>query len=256
MRRSIADTEFLKDEEENIIGVNLGFDWCAEHECGIKSLQQNFGLKMEKKLGFNARRNIKMPEGLEYCEKDTAALIYQSFYFTSTDKEWQLENVINDVLKLYGDQEVAAAWDESSFGVNVTLEHKDVLNGLYHAFRKKNGIIMLSGRSSPFANNGLLLVDYTKIPAKEKKRFWQADKDFRDEQKLFRKLEKESGVYELLKAKGKEFFALSIKRLDENGEPRWWLNPREQDIYKLGWYTTEELKLWAYNRGPVIKKET
>jgi hypothetical protein len=32
----------------------------------------------------------------------------------------------------------------------------------------------------------------------------------------------------------------------------YWLNPREQDIHNYGWFTVEELKQWAENKGPVM----
>lgn len=32
MERGLNDSGFVMDYEKNIIGVNLGFDFCAEHE--------------------------------------------------------------------------------------------------------------------------------------------------------------------------------------------------------------------------------
>lgn len=33
-----------------------------------------------------------------------------------------------------------------------------------------------------------------------------------------------------------------------------WLNPWEQRIHHSGWFTVEELELWAENKGPVMKE--
>jgi hypothetical protein len=93
------------------------------------------------------------------------------------------------------------------------------------------------------------------IPESARDDFRKKEKAYRDEQAMFRKMEEESGVYELLKKSGKRFFALQIKHLDDKGQPRWWLNPYQQDIHNFGWYSTEDLKLWAADQGPVVMKK-
>jgi hypothetical protein len=251
MRRAYHDTDFIKDDNKIIFGINLGYDFCAEHEWGIKELRQDFGLKLEGKLGFEARKNMIVPEGLLYFEKGSAVMIYHPFIREAGN----LEHLLKGELQLDDNKEVAGAWNEGSFGVNAILKHKKIIKGMYDAFQSKNGVIMLSGRNNPFANSGLMLLDYTKIPEKTKTDFREDDRKCREEQKMFRKLEKESGVFELLEKSGKEFMALSIEQLDENGKPFWWLNPWEQQKYNYGWYHTKELKQWAQDEGPIVKKK-
>ncbi len=241
----------MMDEKNNVIGINLGFDFCAEHEWGIKDLQEDFGIKIGgRKLGFEARRNTKVPEGLTYSKKDNA-LIYTPF--PSTDA--RLEHIIKHTM-IFDEkrEEIGSAWSDESFGVKAIGEHAWIIKELYDAFQNKNGVIMLSGRSNPFANSGLILLDYETIPNDYKKRFRDDERKYLQEQKTFRKLEQESGVYELLEKNNKRFFFLKIKQFDDEGKPQWWLNPFDQDKYKAGWYTTEDLKKWAEDKGPVIDR--
>lgn len=34
----------------------------------------------------------------------------------------------------------------------------------------------------------------------------------------------------------------------------YWLNPTEQQANESGWYSVEDLMLWAENKGPIIKR--
>ncbi|MBU2637587.1 MAG: hypothetical protein KJ955_01300 [Nanoarchaeota archaeon] len=61
MQRTTNDTAFIKDNANRVIGVNLGWDFTTEHECGICPLIEAFGLPLEEELGFEARRNTKVP---------------------------------------------------------------------------------------------------------------------------------------------------------------------------------------------------
>jgi hypothetical protein len=255
MRRAYTGTDFIK-EDKRLLGVNLGFDFCAEHECGIKSLHEDFGMQLEEKLGFEARKNTQVPEGFMQYEKNTSALLYSPNLHRLGNAE-EINRLLKGELSFrdYHKQEIVGAWNERSFGLHVISKHKDIIKMLYDAFQAKNGVIMLSGRSNPFANSGLMLLDYTKIPETTKINFREDDRKYREEQKMFRKLEKESGVFELLEKSGKKFIYLQIEQLDEKGKPRWWLNPWEQQKYNYGWYHTEDLNQWAKDKGPVVEKK-
>ena len=224
MERSTLETDFVTIDDK-VIGVNLGFDFVAEHEFGIKHLQQDFGFQVENELGFEARKNTIVPEGFIYCEnlkEDSAVLLYNS----------SLEHSLDGELSFLLNRSLVAAWDESSFGVRVKSEHKFILKNLYDAFIDRNGVITLSGSNNPFSNSGLTLLDYRLIPGNVKEEVRENDRVFREEQALFRRLEEESGVYGLLKKSGKNFYALGVRKLSEEGEPLWWLNPVGQEIYK------------------------
>jgi len=44
MRKGSLDLAIYKDENGNLQGVSLGFDFCAEHEWGIKTLRNKLGM--------------------------------------------------------------------------------------------------------------------------------------------------------------------------------------------------------------------
>jgi hypothetical protein len=39
------------------------------------------------------------------------------------------------------------------------------------------------------------------------------------------------------------------------GEIRFWLNPVDQDIYKTGWFSIDDLIAWTHNHGPVLSDD-
>jgi hypothetical protein len=255
MRRSFNDTDFIKDDNKRIIGVNLGFDFCAEHEVGIKGLYRSFGMKLKDELGFESKRNTLVPQRLFYfLEKGSAVLVFNPYAESPKNLEWVMKHDL--YLRNHdGVDKVAGAWDEESFGLHVPSAQNGVPKMLYDAFQAKNGVITLSRSNNPFAGSGLMLLDYTKIPEEAKIKAREDDKSYREEQRKFRQMEKESGVYELLENSGKRFFYLGVQKLDKDGQPLWWLNPYDQQTYSWGWYHTEDLKKWANNEGPVVEKK-
>ena len=44
-----------------------------------------------------------------------------------------------------------------------------------------------------------------------------------------------------------------LPAIDDTGNLRFFLNPREQNRYNHGWFSLEELKAWAGDTGPIIK---
>ena len=57
------------------------------------------------------------------------------------------------------------------------------------------------------------------------------------------------------------FEEVKMNLLDQGKEWRWqwmeggikfWLNPTEQDLYRPGWYTIDELIAWTHDTGPVM----
>lgn len=259
LERACSGADFIEAESplilssKQIMGINLGFDFCTEHECGIANIRRAFRID-GKELGFEGKRNTSVPENLvirHYAE--SSVMVFENFW-NGIDK--QIESILkHDLYFLNKESELASAWDEKSFGVHVRKQYAETLDSLFDSFKTKNGIIMLSGNSSPFANSGLILADYRRIPVDVKQDFWRKDKSYREEQAMFRKLEEESGVYAVLKKAGKAFFSLHIKRLDDKGSPKWLLNPQKQHSYNFGWFTTEDLLQWAQDKGPVLKKK-
>ena len=69
MRRAVNDYYFIIDEDE-FIGVSLGYDFTSEHEWGIKDMKRIFGTpeSSKKNLGIKSRTITKCPKELVYKE--------------------------------------------------------------------------------------------------------------------------------------------------------------------------------------------
>src|SRR5512147_2231591 len=50
---------------------------------------------------------------------------------------------------------------------------------------------------------------------------------------------------------GKEWHSLERWQWME-GEIRFWLNPNEQDIYRTGWFSIDDLIAWTQDHGPIM----
>ncbi|MCS6842419.1 MAG: hypothetical protein NZ699_01330 [Roseiflexus sp.] len=37
-----------------------------------------------------------------------------------------------------------------------------------------------------------------------------------------------------------------------DGEIKFWLNPVDQESYRAGWYSIDDLIAWVYNEGPIV----
>jgi hypothetical protein len=57
-----------------------------------------------------------------------------------------------------------------------------------------------------------------------------------------------------LRDQGKEWHSLERWQWMD-GEIRFWLNPHEQDIYRTGWFSIDDLIAWSQERGPIVVEE-
>lgn len=57
-----------------------------------------------------------------------------------------------------------------------------------------------------------------------------------------------------LRDQGKEWHSLERWQWME-GEIRFWLNPYEQDLYRTGWFSIDDLIAWTQDRGPIVIEE-
>ena len=90
-----------------------------------------------------------------------------------------------------------------------------------------------------------------KIPKEIVDKVMEEDIDY---QKLQKVAFKKTKIEKILKKAGKDYYAL-VPRWDneEKTEVKYWLNPRDQENVNYGWFSLEDLKLWAKNKGPIPK---
>lgn len=264
--RQAMNSGLLKAEDGALIGINLGAGYCAEHEWGIKELRRVFGMT-EDGYGLAKRTIRQIPTCKDYDTREERSYVT----FLATKKmstlvcsPYMTAKVDNKNPELssynYKDQ-MNVAWDEESFGIIAfSKEDKEAVKEIYDAIQKKDLAIWLGG-GGVFQNAGLVLAIVSRIPKENADTLRDADID---KERLL-KAAKETGIEGLLKKVGKQWFALSPKwttaihtadgrNIEDTKYPvMFWLNPMEQQKYNAGWFTVENLELWAEDKGPVIK---
>ncbi len=262
-------------DDSTLIGINLGADYVAEHEWGIKDLRRDFGIteeyvkgkvgfettkiqKMSKRFGLFTGKNNSHGAGYgRYSESDKNEV---ATFFYKEEKEF---NPYGGTLKemesrLFRENtfrpndpplEVIGSWDGSSFAFLMIEKHKKHYDDLIQAFEDKNVAISL-GRGQIFENGGLNFLIYDRIP---KNIFQEAINSHMSVNRLNEAVAK-SGLFDRLKKAGLSWYALSPKWVDDTEkEIMYWLNPQEQSIFNYGWYREKELLEWSKGRGPIIK---
>lgn len=248
MRRA-NDSQFLL-ENGLLLGINLGSDFTSEHEWGIKGIKNLFGIPSgEKDWGLVRRQISKVPEPPSFGWAKGAEKYSEGLYLWQTWDGKKPDFSKNSELRTWRGS-LACAWDEKSFGVFST-DQKEIayLKDIYEAFQKCDGAVFLGG-GGPFQNSGLVLAIASRIPKSLIDGWYKADKGRYD---IDQEVEK-TGIRQLLKDKGRHYFALSPKRKDD-GSLIYWLNPQEQRENNSGWFTLADLKEWAEGTGKIPMKK-
>jgi len=250
MREARLDTTLPVDASGRARGALLGFDFCSEHEWGIKGILEQFGIpEKTRALGVNRRRVRQVPENLLWAGRGIREGILLPDRFTAA-YEKDVQSFYWRTLHLSEARGLKAAWDESAF--IVTSNHKDeisLLREVHDAIRRKDAAVgIFSPHRNPFGGAGLGLVVVSRMDA-ETLKLW---KDTDREHQLLQKAKRDSGIEGILRRAGRKYFALS-PRLDKDGTVVYWLNPYDDDKAKPGWYSLQELKDWAGGRGRVVR---
>lgn len=281
MRRG-REGSVWRDDSGKAIAVDLGADYCAEHEWGVKGIRRILGisepetfdprlstidaileflkLKRPSKIGLDARTMTSDYEPVHNL--DTNGQLVTSGYGKQkkTHKMWALAVIptwrkeyfsFDNVRENYYSpekEELVGHWSEDNFCV--FIEDKSVIEDFVEAFKKKDITIWLGGGGA-FKNAGLVIAITSRIPEDFKKE--QADIDI--DQFELSKAAAKTGIHEILRKADCRYYALSPRWKDSSKqEVIFWLNPQEQNINDHGWYGVDELKLWAKGEGPIIKK--
>ena len=246
-------------------GINLGADYCAEHEWGIEPLRKAFGMcsrdDYDKIVGINRFKATKVPPIVELVTFQNRKLKYVSLLVLSY-MPYLSENVSlkSYVAYPYGrsDGFTYAAWDKEGFTITVPYEKREYLYALKKAIEEKNVAIYMEGIKNPFGRAGLCVMLLSEIPEVKKEKMQEKHND---ENKLLEAAYK-TGIVEILTKAGKKWFALApawketiTEFITKTKYPViFFLNPEEQNKYNFGWFTVEELKEWAKDKGPIVKK--
>jgi hypothetical protein len=252
MRRA-NDSKFWI-EDGVLIGLNLGADFTAEHEWGIKGIKKLFGIA-PKDTDFGLIRSMitNVPADSIFGWTKGNMPESQGFYLLDTWNgkipDFSKEGELRTYSFRGNAHTLACAWDETSFGV-FSSDPAEIaqLQTIFDAFRNGDGAIFLGGARGIIGNAGLVLCIASKIPASVTKAWEEADSEsYRMEQEVVK-----SGIRDLLKAKGKRYSALSRPHhREKDGKLTFWLNPMEQQDNNYGYFTIDDLKEWAEGKGKI-----
>jgi hypothetical protein len=286
MRRGTEGTYWRDENSNQIVAVNLGADFCAEHEWGIKGIQNALGIQgysgvsfsrnsirevlemlklvSSKKVGVEARQMTRMLPTRKLIDNLNTDGVKVTSGYGKNKKEhlmWGLALIPDYVFERFDfsrslvshynpeKEELIGHWGEDDFGF--ICEDRQVVEDMKEAF-EKNDIAIWTGRSGPFQNGGLVIAIASRLPEWFKKEFADGDNDHIE----LERAAADTGIYEKLEAAGKKFFALSPRWKDkEKKEVVFWLNPYDQQDNNFGWYEVSDLIAWTKNEGPIPKKK-
>lgn len=257
------------EHEGKLIAINLGADFTAEHEWGIKELQQTLGVNPDPKvLGierFRIRKSNNDCVLLVENKKDVSLLVVKQY-----DIKYVAEKGVDmfSELKPYKD-ELATAWCEGSLGIrSKNPEDVEKIKLIHKAIINRDAAIWLGG-GHVFQNAGLVIGIISQVPEHLKKEMYDAHVEANKLQEASEK----TGIKAKLDAVNEKYreenrgsiyppcgyYALKPSWIKDGTKSKhpvmYWLNPMEQQNNKYGWYTVEQLELWAEGKGPVVEKK-
>jgi len=242
--------KWLIDDNGALLGINLGFDYAAEHEWGIRGIAHVFGLDSEA-CGIDKTRIRKLPRGMETGESMIRVTVpakphaYEGLFLVEgrycKDAVEYLKDWRGQWTK--SDGSLLCAWGRFGFGFfDSSAEGKSRADEMYEAFKALDISIENNGRH--FALRIL-----SRISEKEKAELLSRDLDA----KALKQAALDTGIEaELLKA-GRRWFALNPAWTDSKKTSlRFFLNPCEQHLHNYGWFSLEDLQLWVQGKGPIV----
>lgn len=251
MRASRNGSFIFQNKHNKLIGINLGADYVAEHERGIKEIKLALGLNEEAKPGLPRKLVTKQSPLLIWIENKTIGKVKYSgfamYRFWNSIEEW----VPREFYSSDKDKTFFAGW--ASDGFYVLSESKSdqakYLKQIFEALNSNNACIWQGG-GGVFNNAGLCIGIVDQMPKEIFDGWAKADKDQVDLKKEF----DATGIEKILRDAKKNWFYLGPKRNSE-GKMIIWLNPYDQHIHHAGYFTVQQLKQWAHNTGPVMMSE-
>jgi hypothetical protein len=262
MRRGLFQSEFVIDNNL-FTGIALGYDYCAEHESGIDDLKKSLGIRFGdfNFLGIEGRLITKIPDSLKivklkYKNKIWHNLFFHPYMTTPYHNSPICENLLEDF---------GTAWNSKSFGITLKGSKNPkikYIQELYEAIINKNAIFCFINKNekNPFGRSYPFLAIADRLENDFIENMYNYDLNL----KKLKEDSDKTGIEDYLKKLGKGYFSLypswaidfekSIdgRILKTEYSVVYFLNSNNIQKYKSGWFTVEELKMWAHDVGPVM----
>ena len=259
------DREVLKNKAGEIFGLNLGADYCAEHEWGIEPMWK--AMKVDKNSMDLGRYRAASPQKDNLFYFTSSKVLY--IEFSSGERYMnEIDNIdhkkyLKSVLHLHDTKyrngiNFSSAWDEKSFGVAIDSSDSDLLKfgkKLVQAIDAGDFSLWYSGNGNPFSRSGIVVAITSMVPREIQDYMLEVHTN----QKKLQDADDFTGIKDLLKKANRKYFACKADWL-RTGQTRishgeivskypvyYFLNPYDQKNNNHGWFTVEELADWAYN---------
>jgi len=271
MRRAYNNVKALVDGE-TFLGFSLGYDYCAEHEWGIKRMREKFGIDSSK-LGVKGRTITK---GNILFKKDNDLCVLTSndpWRWRTRPDTFTAKDILAYDIHFYDEKKVETAWNEEDFCIaSNNPDDFPFIEELAKNFEKKNIVItFMSSGLTVFENASLCVLIKNKLPKEALDEMYFVDKKGVDLQKYEKKIGVTALKEKARKGSGykgdKYFMACSPHWIDyenpENREKRkkelgtkydiqFWVNYSDDDD-NYGWYTAEDIIKWLSTPGLKLK---
>ncbi|MGH2611716.1 MAG: hypothetical protein ACRDFB_01545, partial [Rhabdochlamydiaceae bacterium] len=173
--------------------------------------------------------------------------------------------------ELYAHEDkLATAWCKSSLGIRAK-NNKDInfIRQLHKAILDKDAAVWCGG-GHVFKSAGLIIGVISAIPDKEKQEMYDSHLDYHN----LMVASETTGIKAKIDAANQEFVDknnlgavlykpygysslrpewVEGRKKDTKYKVMYWLNPWDQEKYKSGYYTVEELLEWIDGCGPILK---
>ena len=250
------------------LGFNLGADYCAEHEWGIRDLARDLGLPTGSDVfGIKKYTITKQPSLMRVLRyqshnvKYVSILVHTHSWLNEYDDKRLRANFApqGNVVSKTDTDFASATWGEEGFAITVPYKYRECIYKLEQAIKNNDlALFFMKTKNNPFSNAGLCVMIASLVPEELKEAMLARDKNAYE---LINAAAK-TGIEAQIKASGKDFFALSPRWVkDLNGDKKtkypvaFWLNPYNQNKYASGYFTVEELQLWCEDKGPVVRQD-
>jgi len=259
MRRAFNDGGFCYAEDGSLWAVALGFDFCAEHECGVRNIHDAFGVGRAATKGIEKRRMTIVPEGLSFYRARDGGEAVLSYYLATFDEVREASKLRkHSELKFYDTSyrkpeprdDFVAAWDGSYFAIHVRgTENVAALKTLYESFKRCEIMFGMSPVKG-WLGSGLVFALASSFDAETEAEILERDESH---ERLLAAVEL-SDIEGRLREAGCSYFACKPKWTDEDESGiRFWLNPMQQQQNNCGWFSLADLAAWTRGEGPIPK---
>jgi hypothetical protein len=282
MRKASADYSIIVIDDK-FVGFSLGYDYCAEHEWGIKGIEESFGIPegSKKTMGIVGRTITKCPPlifkeefkvkkkktthgailftGKNYCtQEENEKYVPRDFEKYMETIEWNKEHQSE-----YREPKdfIITTWNEDGFGVAVVGDSEvEYLKELHKAFNNKNVTIAMTSLGA-FGGSSLCLLITNRVPAETSQQMFDDDKEYFDRVDYEEKI----GMAKIIEKRGRvdyhklHYFDACLPKWIgyNNAEAReeykkkhntkydinYWIENSDDDSNR-GWYTVEEIREW------------